>query len=180
MLRLDHNEDPERVELSDHGVGNLAGKPLLELEAMRIASNAACNLREARDATVPRDVADAGLPHERQDVVLAHARKGDVANNDHLLVAGLVELLAQVAARVLLHAAEYLLACPCHAIRRAHKPWPVRVLADGSKKLPHGSLDARLVQLAIGELGGPAGAFGLLWKVEVLVVTHVHRYLTVL
>ena len=86
---------------------------------------------------------------ERQQVVLAHGVKRDVSHDDELLVARLVELLAQVTGRVVGDASEQLLARARHAVRRADEPRAVRVLADADEKLADGSLDARSVDTAV-------------------------------
>ena len=78
--------------------------------------------------------------------MLAQRGERDVLDDHHLLVSRLVELSAQVGARILLHAAEDFLAGARHAVGGAEKPLPVRVLPDRKQKLAHGRLHARAVQ----------------------------------
>ena len=86
---------------------------------------------------------------EGQDVMLAERGERDVLDDHHLLVSRLVELAAQVRPRVLLRAAEDLLAGARHAVGRSEQPLAVGVLADGEQELADGGLNAGLVDGAV-------------------------------
>ena len=95
---------------------------------------------------------------ERQDVMLAHGVERDVAHDDKLLVALLVELFAQMAGRIVCQAREELLARAGDAVRSAHETRTVRVLANADEQLADGGLDARPVDA--GDVAGLAGHRG--------------------
>ena len=95
--------------------------------------------------------------------MLTHRGERDIAHDDHLLVARLTELFAQVGSRVLLHAAKDFLTRARNAVRRALETLPVWILANGEKKLSNRRLYAGLVEAPV-----------------LCLHVVVHRYLTVL
>ena len=102
-----------------------------------------------------------GAADERQDVMLAHGVERDIAHDNELLVALLVELFAQMAGRVVRQAREELLARARHAVRRAHEARAIRVLADADEQLADGGLDARPVDAGdVASLAGHRGHGG--------------------
>src|SRR5690606_23001476 len=109
-------------------------------------------LGQAGDAAVGAgDVADVGDADEREQVVLAGAGDLDVLD-EHELVVGDVEGGAQVRLGVLREPGEELLVGARDAGRGLLEPLTVRVLPDGDQDLPHGGLDAGLVD---GHVSGP-------------------------
>ena len=82
-------------------------------------------------------------------MVLAHRGERDVAHDNHLLVARLMELLTQVGSRVLLHTSKNLLAGARHAVRRALEALPIWILADGKKELANRRFDAGFVETPV-------------------------------
>ena len=86
MLGLDHHGDAARLQrLVDCG-DDVAGQPLLRLQAAGEDLDDAGELRQADDLVVGRVVGDVRLADERHHVVLAVGVERDVADEDHVVV----------------------------------------------------------------------------------------------
>ena len=100
MRGVDDHADTARLEHHVDAVGDLRGQFLLHLEAPRIRIDDTRELADADDL-VGRQVADMGAADDRRHVVFAERFEFDVAQHDHLVVAGhLLERAAQVVGRV--------------------------------------------------------------------------------
>src|SRR6266511_3357351 len=133
-------------------------------------------LRQPGDPTVVRrDVRDVRAPGERDQVMFTVAVQGNVAHHHHLVVVGF-ERRDDVAAGIFQQPAEDLLVHVGDPPRRVTQAVTVGVFADGLEDLPHGALDARLVDagaLTLGRQGVDAvahfwasrGGDGGLWSV---------------
>ena len=98
--RLDHDADAARLQHVVDAAGDLGRHLLLDLEATREDVDDARELRDA-DHLGRRQVAHVGPADDRRHVVLAVRLELDVAQHDHLVVAGhLLERAAQVVAGV--------------------------------------------------------------------------------
>ena len=95
VLGLDHDADAARVEALVEVVGDLAGEPLLGLDAAGEELHGARELGEPEDP-VGGQVADVGDARERQQVVLAQRADRDVADQHQLVVPGSVVERRQV------------------------------------------------------------------------------------
>jgi hypothetical protein len=91
---------PQRLQHVLDALGDLRGHLLLHLEAARVGLDHARQLADADHLAVGQ-VADVDLADDRRHVVLAMAFVLDVAQHDHLVVAGdFLEGARQVLARI--------------------------------------------------------------------------------
>ena len=82
--------EPRGCRCVFHGLGDLGGQALLDLEATGVALDDSGQLRQPRDATVARrEVGHVGQTDEGNEVVFTERGEGDVAHHDHLVVTDL-------------------------------------------------------------------------------------------
>ena len=85
-------------------------------------------------------------------MMLAHRREGNIADNDHFLVIGLVELLQKMACGIFVHAREHLGASARDTRGRFEKPLAVRIFANGDEELADCGLCTGLVDVVVFEI----------------------------
>ena len=145
-IGLDHHRHALGVQLLDQQIGDLLGHAFLDLGPAGDVLDHPGQLAQP-DYPLARQVGHVGRAHERQHVVLAHAVETDVADQ-HDLVARFGEELSQVAARILVQAAEQLGIHAGHSGRGLAQALAVGVFAHRRQNLPHRTLDPQLVDRA--------------------------------
>src|SRR5215469_15375998 len=148
MLGLYHYDNAAGLEHVHQRIGDLAGHPLLDLGTPGVEVHEPGQLGQPGDlALLVRNVADVREPEEWRQVMLAGAVELDVADQDHLVVAG-VEYRAEHVLGLLPQPSELLGISPGHAGRGVTQAVSLGILADGVEDLAHRTLDAGLVDVA--------------------------------
>src|SRR5690606_15893055 len=144
LVRADHDHAHAlRLQHVLAGVGDLRSPLLLHLEAARVGVHHPGQLADAHDLA-RRQVAHVDPADDRGHVVLAVAFVLDVAQHDHLVVAGhLLEGAGQVLARVLAVAAEPVAIGLGHPPRGVQQALAAGVLARPAQQGAHGLLGLR-------------------------------------
>jgi hypothetical protein len=129
MFGLDDEDGATRSQPLVDGVGDLGGKPLLELGATGVTLHKAGQLGQAYDFPVWY-VAHVGLADHRQEVMFAERIQGYVPDQDHLAMFFL-EPNVKVPGRVIGKPGEEEHVGFGDAARRASEAFPFRVFAYG-------------------------------------------------
>ena len=137
MLRLQHHDNPLRMQLLYEGVGNLRGQAFLHLRALRVHVHQTRQLRKSADTPVgSRDVRNMGHAEKRHQVMLAYRIERDIAHEHHFLMV-LVKRRHKVFRRVLRKPREHLLVHLRHTFGCFEKPFPIGVFPHPFQDKPH-------------------------------------------
>ncbi len=139
FVRADHDHaDATRLQHLLDAARDLRGHFFLDLEAARIGFDHAREFRDPDHCTIG-DVADVGLADDRRHVVLAMAFVFDVAQHDHLVVAGdFLEGALEVVLGIERIAAEPVAIGLDDAARRVEQAFARRVFAGVTQQGAHG------------------------------------------
>ena len=152
MLGLDGDGDAVGLEAVHHDVGDLGGEALLELGAASDGVDEASEFGDADDAPAG-DVGDVGCAAEGEKVVLADGEEGNIAEDDHFVVA-LVEADLEEGGGVDAASAEDFLEGGGDTAGGFAEAFAVGVFAEGEEEFADGGFGAGEVDSAVGGIDG--------------------------